>query len=327
MHVGSMLHFTYPAGEKRGYLSRLLADLRAAPIEPPWYLRLQTRMLMRQPVHRWVEDEAFDIDYHVRHSALPAPAASASSASSSPACTPTRSTSAARRGRCTSSRALGRAVRRLHQDPPLPRRRVHRDPHAPAGAVERPRRPGAPVLLQRPQAAPAEGAPREADPVGDVASILRGLASSAGATPVGAQGARRDPAAARAHADQGRHEHQAPDSILNSRTGRSRRFATQEYDLARLRAIAKARNATLNDVLMAICAGGLRTLARRPGRPARASPRRVHPRQRARPRRARAAATPSAPPWCRWPPTSRTRSPGWPRSRRRHGRRRRGCGG
>src|SRR4029450_13125783 len=50
----------------------------------------------------------------------------------------------------------------------------------------------------------------------------------------------------------------APDSILNSRTGRSRRFATQEYDLARLRSVASARDATLHDVLMAICAGGLR---------------------------------------------------------------------
>ncbi len=52
--------------------------------------------------------------------------------------------------------------------------------------------------------------------------------------------------------------YQAPSSILNQRVGRARRFATQEYDLERLRAIARAERATLNDVLMAICAGGLR---------------------------------------------------------------------
>jgi diacylglycerol O-acyltransferase len=73
MHVASLLHLTFPAGEQRTYLRDLLADLRAGPIEEPWNLRLQTRRLMRQPVHRWVEDEAFDIDYHVRHSALPSP--------------------------------------------------------------------------------------------------------------------------------------------------------------------------------------------------------------------------------------------------------------
>ena len=73
MHVASLLHLTFPPGEERTFLLRLLADLRAGPVEAPWTLRLQTRMLMRQPVHRWVEDEAFDIDYHVRRSALPSP--------------------------------------------------------------------------------------------------------------------------------------------------------------------------------------------------------------------------------------------------------------
>jgi diacylglycerol O-acyltransferase len=45
---------------------------------------------------------------------------------------------------------------------------------------------------------------------------------------------------------------------LNARTGRARRFATQQYDLERLRAVARGRDATVNDVLLAICAGGLR---------------------------------------------------------------------
>ena len=74
MHVASLLHFTYPEGVRRTtFLRQLVNDLRAAPIESPWFYRLQTRTLMRQPVHRWVEDSEFDIDYHVRHSALPSP--------------------------------------------------------------------------------------------------------------------------------------------------------------------------------------------------------------------------------------------------------------
>lgn len=107
MHVGALLHFSHPEGEEDTFLRDLAADLRSAPVHPPWSLRLQTRRLMRQPVHRFVEDARVDMGYHVRHSALPAPAASASSASWSPGCTRTRSTSAARPGRSTSSRAWG----------------------------------------------------------------------------------------------------------------------------------------------------------------------------------------------------------------------------
>ena len=73
MHVASMLHFTLPPDAGPQYLPDFVAALRASPVEPPWNLRLQTRMLMRQPVHRWVTDREFDIDYHVRHSALPSP--------------------------------------------------------------------------------------------------------------------------------------------------------------------------------------------------------------------------------------------------------------
>ena len=70
----------------------------------------------------------------------------------------------------------------------------------------------------------------------------------------------RDPAEARAPPTKAVTRSRLRDSILNRRIGRSRRFATQQYALGRLRAVAKARNATLNDVLMAICAGGLRGL-------------------------------------------------------------------
>jgi WS/DGAT/MGAT family acyltransferase len=50
----------------------------------------------------------------------------------------------------------------------------------------------------------------------------------------------------------------APKSILNQKVTRSRRFATQQYAVDRLKAIAKARGGTLNDVVLAICASALR---------------------------------------------------------------------
>ncbi|MDO8415890.1 MAG: wax ester/triacylglycerol synthase family O-acyltransferase [Agitococcus sp.] len=52
---------------------------------------------------------------------------------------------------------------------------------------------------------------------------------------------------------------QAPRSILNQKVSGSRRFAAQSYDLPRIKAIGKALGVTINDVVMAMCAGALRS--------------------------------------------------------------------
>ncbi|KRE63699.1 wax ester/triacylglycerol synthase family O-acyltransferase [Nostocoides sp. Soil756] len=257
MHVGSLLHFSYPEGEEDTFLRDLTADLRSAPVHPPWSLRLQTRRLMRQPVHRFVEDTGVDMGYHVRHSALPAPGG---------------------------ERELGILVSRLHSNQ-IDFRRPPWEIHLIEGVG-----PGrfavyvkihhslvdgftAMRFLQRGLATTPEDRshphffsldrrPRteeaRAEPVGDVASILRSVSSALTSLPAVARTLaetqlRRGQASTRAVTS-----YQAPMSVLNGRTGRSRRFATQQYDLERLRAVARHRGVTLNDVLMAICAGGLR---------------------------------------------------------------------
>lgn len=269
MHVGSLLHFSIPDGEET-FLRDLVADVRASPVEPPWTLRLQTRRLMRQPVHRWVEDEKFDIDYHVRHSALPAGGG---------------------------ERELGVLVSRLHSNqldfrrPPWEmtfiegvgpgRFAVYTKIHhslvdgytgtriLQRGLADSPADRTHPHFFSLTRRPRPEGESRE--PVGDVASILRSVSASLTSLPTVARALvetqlRRGETSTRAVTS-----YQAPVSILNGPTGRSRRFATQQYDLERLRAVARARNATLNDVLMAICAGGLRRflddLEARPDRP------------------------------------------------------------
>jgi diacylglycerol O-acyltransferase / wax synthase len=257
MHVGSLLHFTYPDDADENYLHELVAALRAAPVEPPWNLRLQTRRVMRQPVHRWVEDDRFDISYHVRHSALPSPGG---------------------------ERELGILVSRLHSNqldfrrPPwsfqviegvAPGRfavyvRIHHslvDGYTgmrllQRGLSEDPDDRTHPLFFSLTRRPRSEATAPE--PVGDVTSILRSVAASATSLPSVASTLvdtqlRRGSTSTRAVTS-----YQAPDSILNAKTGRSRRFATQQYDLERLRAIARGRSATVNDVLLAICAGGLR---------------------------------------------------------------------
>ncbi len=257
MHVGSLLHFSYPEGEDDGFLRDLVADVRSAPVELPWTLRLQTRRVMRQPVHRWVEDDRFDVDYHVRHSALPATGG---------------------------ERELGILVSRLHSNQIDFRRppwevhfiegvgpgefavytKIHHslvDGYTGTrilqrGLSEDPDDRTHPHFYSLTRPPRAESAPRE--PVGDVASILRSVTASVTAMPAVARSIlgtqlRRGETSTRAVTS-----YQAPMSMLNGHTGRSRRFATQQYDLERLRAVARAKNVTLNDVLMAICAGGLR---------------------------------------------------------------------
>jgi len=45
----------------------------------------------------------------------------------------------------------------------------------------------------------------------------------------------------------------SPRSVLNGRVREKRRFATQQFSIERLRALAKAADCTLNDVVLAIC--------------------------------------------------------------------------
>ncbi len=51
---------------------------------------------------------------------------------------------------------------------------------------------------------------------------------------------------------------QAPRCLLNSKISATRRFAAQQYATPRMRAVGKAFDATLNDVVLAMCGGALR---------------------------------------------------------------------
>src|SRR4029079_17812398 len=51
----------------------------------------------------------------------------------------------------------------------------------------------------------------------------------------------------------------APRTIINKRITGSRRFAAQDWPLERLQAIGKATGTTLNDVVLAMCSGAMRT--------------------------------------------------------------------
>jgi hypothetical protein len=74
MHVGGLFEFTPPADAPADFLKNEYERLRESrAIPPPWNLKLVQGPLVgpRLPLMR--EDHDVDIDYHVRHSALPYP--------------------------------------------------------------------------------------------------------------------------------------------------------------------------------------------------------------------------------------------------------------
>lgn len=52
--------------------------------------------------------------------------------------------------------------------------------------------------------------------------------------------------------------YRAPDSALGGALAGQRRFATQQYELARIKALAKAAGCTMNDVVLYLCGSALR---------------------------------------------------------------------
>ncbi|MEZ5567420.1 MAG: wax ester/triacylglycerol synthase family O-acyltransferase [Halioglobus sp.] len=72
MHVGVLAVFRKPARAGQNYLRGLATTLRDVEPVTPWQMRLADTGLSLLG-QRMVEESDFDIDYHFRHAALPAP--------------------------------------------------------------------------------------------------------------------------------------------------------------------------------------------------------------------------------------------------------------
>lgn len=269
MHVGALMPFEPPPGMPRDLLRRIFEEGRTATVAPPWNRRLVTHRIKRSPVHWWTEDDNVDLDYHVRRSALPSPG---------------------------DERELGIMVARLHSNPldlSRPPWELHlieglsggryaiyvKIHHALIDGIS-----GMKLLARSLSTDPADDAtplfftvrPATRSPLPEQPAGRGGLdsvvATSASAvTEVIGLSATAARAAARLSTSLVQLATaplrggdlvaplQAPHSILNRRITRQRRFATQQYALSRLKAISQATGTTLNDVVLAICGGGLRT--------------------------------------------------------------------
>lgn len=263
MHVAGLNIFSLPDDAPPDFLARLVAQLKdAKSFAPPWNLRLKASLL-KSVAPAWEIDDGLDLDYHVRHSALPHPGG---------------------------ERELGVLVSRLHSHE-LDLNRPLWECHVIEGLENRRF-----ALYIKIHHALIDG-------VGGIRLTARAFSTSPGqrgitppwsiGTEMKKRRARRDEAADNAPlpsaldrlreqlAQQvelvpqvfnaltkiwsGKKPHdalatpfKAPKSVLNERVDGQRRFATQQYDLARLKAITEKAGVTLNDVVLAICAGALR---------------------------------------------------------------------
>ena len=266
MHVAGLLPFTPPADVGPHYLRDMIDDARRQKVAAPWNRKLAHPRLQFSPVHDWVTDEDFDFDYHVRRSALASPG---------------------------DERELGILVSRLHSnhlDLTRPPWEIHviegleggrfafymKIHHALVDGYsamkmlarslsDNPESRDTPMFFNVPQPTRSRRATESGDPFNPLTYALRTLGGIGGAVAGGVSSAvdlttalvntqiRRD----------GDYAHiagsaSAPHSILNKRISRNRRFATQQYEFDRLKALSSQHGSTINDVALAIIGGGLR---------------------------------------------------------------------
>lgn len=258
MHVAGLMIFELPKNAPLSYFQDLFKDSREhQEFYAPWNRRLRSTRL-KNLRHEWIEEKAIDLDYHVRLSALPWPGG---------------------------ERELGILIARLHSRPlnfsrppwechviqglennrfalyikmhhalidgisamRLLERTLSKDPHdseLPAfWSAPPPARPPTPPLTAAADA---------------VSEVVGGARRKAGSVPQLLRAIRDLMRAARDKADPMGVPFKAPRSMLNGRITGQRRFATQSFEMARVKKLAKAAGASLNDVVLALCSAALR---------------------------------------------------------------------
>lgn len=239
MHIGFMLRFKLPEGAARDFMQKLHDAMTRWPVDrAPFNLRIASTRGSLRP--SWETLDQVDLEYHLRHSALPWPGGEAE---------------------------LGELISRVHAHPLDMSRplwvmylieglaqgefalylKIHHtlvDGVALMDIVTRslaltPRGAWRPIW-----SAPLREAPPAAPPPDEAAAWGHWIEGLAQPHPAG-----ENSTAAVPH---------GPACVLNGPVSRRRRFATQTLALGRLKAVARATGATLNDVVLAVCSGALR---------------------------------------------------------------------
>jgi len=255
MHVGGLHLLSYPEGAGPKYVSELAEYMHSfqQPIAP-----FNQRLVRRFGRYYWDEDKQFDIEHHFRHSALPKP------------------------GRIRELLSLVSVKHSALMDRQRPMWEVHliegirgkrfglyyKVHHCMLDGVAA-MRMGMRLMSEDPNvkdqpplwAMPRKQRTQQVIQASDMVQSLTEIASVAGkqisTVPTLIKEVGHAVKQASTNPDY-TSAFQAPPSILNQRITGSRRFAAQSYPIDRFKAIAKKADATLNDVVMAVCGSALR---------------------------------------------------------------------
>ena len=263
MHVGGLQLFARPEGAGEDFARDLLTEMLSSDEVAPLFSKRPHRSLSSAGQWVWTEDTEFDIDYHVRHSALPRPGRIRELLE---LCSRLHGTRLARE----------RPLWEVHLIEGLQDGRVAlytKMHHALVDGVSAmrllqsvlstdPDRRGMP-----PPWAPAQPKPRGgrkpstehedelfALPMSVFRSAL-GITAEAAGMPSALvktlnRGVRNETSAVSLY---------TPRTIFNTTITGSRRFAAQDWPVERLRSVGKATGTTINDVVLAMCSGAART--------------------------------------------------------------------
>lgn len=274
MHVGGLQLYKKPADAGKDYVRDLYDTMRNVDEIAPLFLKHPYRSAMTAGSWVWVEDTEFDIDYHVRHSALPKPGRIRELLELVSRLHSTRM--AVERplwewslieglsdGRIAMYAKLHHALIDGISANRLLQSTLSTDPDRrdlPAPWAKRPRSSGSRSSGSRSSGSRAAGSraagtAEESEPITTVA--LRqalGIAAEAAGLP----GALAKTLGRSLRNETSTLALYAPRTILNQNITGSRRFAAQSWPMERIRAVGKASGTTINDVVLAMCSGALR---------------------------------------------------------------------
>lgn len=263
MHVGGLQLFEPPADAGDDYATTLYESLRDTAELNPLFLQHPKRSLTSAGQWTWERDENFDVDHHVRHSALPRPGRVRELLD---LCSRLHGTRLALERPLWESHIIegladGRVAMytKVHHAlvdgvsaMRLMASTLSTDPDErglPAPWAVRPQRPG----RERRPSAEASGHGLVELPASALRSALE-ISTDAAGLPG---------SLVRTVSRSLRHETSplslyTPRTMFNQTITGARRFAAQEWPLDRIRAVGEATGTTLNDVVLAMCSGAMR---------------------------------------------------------------------
>ncbi|MGH3334448.1 MAG: WS/DGAT/MGAT family O-acyltransferase [Nocardioides sp.] len=261
MHVGGLQLFKKPEGAGRSYVREMYEASLDVDELAPLFLKHPYRSARTAGQLVWKPDDQFDIEHHVRHSALPKPGRVRELLE---LCSRLHST------RLAWERPLWEAhiIEGLRDGRVAMYTKTH---HALVDGVSAMRllqsvlttdsskRGMPPMWGAQPGTRPSRSDEADEHSITDVP--VHALRSAMGITAeaVGMPGALVKTIGKGLRNETSALSLYAPRTIFNQQITGSRRFAAQDWPVERLRAIGKSTGTTLNDVVLAMCSGAIRT--------------------------------------------------------------------